>query len=484
MLEGNLDPGEKLLFTLVFKRNRKEGYIMKYTTPKCKPILSLRQGIELNGCQLNKSIVLTLLIGLVVRFILAPFTTSPFDVSAGWIAVIQGIYAGNSLYDTELYKYTPIWGYLLSIIAYVANTLCMTSFGEMFVNIYPGVELTFGYGFITNFGINVLLKTPSIIFDVLAAFAFYRLVMDITGDRRKSEIAFMLWFLCPLVIASSSVLCMFDSIMIYFMVETLVLFRRKNMLLTGMFIMLSVLTKVFSSLLIPLLIAYLLSERNLSIKTRMKNITHLVIGGTLVFLAVYLMPMMSGEFVDSLWFFTSRSSTYTTDGFNLVSPSFNNIFFFVPVIIVILALSYLTMYLFKNDRDRTFLILVSVVSTVMFCFPFVTYAPQYGMVLMLPIILLYVLDGRIAFVPWFLTSIFLIHGITFYWETLLFPIAAFTNLLEISEIVISMGNSTVYYIFQLLMSSAGLVVMVILLTYHILPYIRNYRERSSIADGN
>ncbi len=445
---------------------------------------SLSEGIDWNGCHIGKSIALALLIGLAVRLLLAPFTTSPFDVSAGWTAVIQEIYAGNSLYDAELYKYTPIWGYILSVIAYVANLLGMTSFGEMFTIIYPDMELTFGYGFITNFEFNMLLKIPSIIFDVLTAFAFYRLVMDITGDRRKSETAFMLWFLCPLVVASSSILCMFDSIMIYFMVESLIFFRRKNMLLAGVFIMLSVLTKVFSSLLVPLMIAYIISERDLAVGTRMKNLAEAVVGGLAAFLAVYIMPMMSGEFMDSLWFLTSRSDTYATGGFSITSISFNNIFFFVPAIVVILALSCISMYMSRNDRDKTFLILTAVVSTVMFCFPFVAYTPQYGMVLMLPVVLLYVLNGRIAFVPWILMIIFLIHGITYYWEALLFPIAAFTGWMDITGIVTDMGNGAVYYIFQLLMSSAGFVIMMILLDYHVIPFIRDRRERRVIADGN
>ena len=197
----------------------------------------LSEGFAWNGCRIGKMVALTLLIGLAVRFVLIPFTSSPFDVGAGWTAVIQEIYAGNSLYDAELYKYTPIWGYILSVIAYVANLIGMESFGEMFTTIYPSTELTFGYGFITNPEFNILLKIPGLVFDALAAFAFYRLVMDITGDQRKSEAAFALWFLCPVVIMSSAILCMFDSIMIYFMVESLIFFRRKNMLLAGVFIL-------------------------------------------------------------------------------------------------------------------------------------------------------------------------------------------------------------------------------------------------------
>lgn len=438
-----------------------------------------------NGCRIGRTIALVLIIGLAIRFVLIPFTSSPFDVGAGWTAIIQEIYAGNSLYDAELYKYTPIWGYILSVIAYVANLLGMGSFGEMFTTIYPNTELTFGYGFITNPEFNILLKIPASIFDILAAFAFYRLVMDISGDRRKAEVSFALWFLCPVVIMSSAILCMFDSIMIYFMVESLIFFRRRNMLLAGVFIMLSILTKAFSALLLPLMIAYVLSERHLCVGERLRNLGTAVLGGLIVFLAVYIMPLLSGEFSDSLWFLTSRSDSYASGGgFSMTSISFNNIFFFMPVAIAIVVLACAAMCLSKKDRDRTFLIMTVIITSVMFCFPFVSYTPTYGIVLTLPVILLYVLNGRIAFVPWALTAVFVLHGIAHYWETFFYPLAAFTGLLDVADVVESMGNGTVYGTIQLLMSSAGFVIMVIMLVYYVIPFIKEYRDREVVADGN
>lgn len=444
----------------------------------------LSEGFAWNGCRIGKMVALTLLIGLAVRFVLIPFTSSPFDVGAGWTAVIQEIYAGNSLYDAELYKYTPIWGYILSVIAYVANLIGMESFGEMFTTIYPSTELTFGYGFITNPEFNILLKIPGLVFDALAAFAFYRLVMDITGDQRKSEAAFALWFLCPVVIMSSAILCMFDSIMIYFMVESLIFFRRKNMLLAGVFIMLSILTKAFSALLLPLMIVYVLSDRNLCIGARAKNLGMAVFGGLLVFLVVYIMPLLSGEFSDSLWFLTSRSDSYASGGFSISSISFNNIFFFMPAIAVVVILACVAMWMSKGDRDRMFLILTVVTTSVMFCFPFVSYTPTYGVVLVLPVILLYVLNGRVAFIPWILTTVFVLHGIAHYWETFFYPLAAFTDIIDIADIVEKIGNDAVYDTILLFMSSAGFVIMVIMLVYYVIPFVNGYRKKGAGADGN
>ena len=257
------------------------------------------------------------------------------------------------------------------------------------------------------------------------------------------------------------------------------------MLLAGVFIMLSILTKAFSALLLPLMIAYVLSERHLCVGERLRNLGTAVLGGLIVFLAVYIMPLLSGEFSDSLWFLTSRSDSYASGGgFSMTSISFNNIFFFMPVAIAIVVLACAAMCLSKKDRDRTFLIMTVIITSVMFCFPFVSYTPTYGIVLTLPVILLYVLNGRIAFVPWALTAVFVLHGIAHYWETFFYPLAAFTGLLDVADVVESMGNGTVYGTIQLLMSSAGFVIMVIMLVYYVIPFIKEYRDREVVADGN
>ncbi len=431
----------------------------------------------------GKIVLIALILGLAVRLILIPFTSSPFDVAAGWAAVIEEIYAGNSLYDAEMYKYTPVWGYVLSVLAYVADLIGMDSFGEMFTTIYPGKELTYGYGFITNPAFNTLVKAPALIFDILAAFAFYRLAMDITNDRRKAEISFALWFLCPVVIMSSAILCMFDSIVVFFAVEALILLRRKEMLLAGIFIALSILTKAFFAILLPLVIVYLLSDPDLGLNARLKNLAKSAAGAVAVFLLVYAAPLLCGEFSDSMWFLTSRSEGYSSSGvINLTSLGFNNVFFYVPVILLLILISCIVMARSRRDRDKTLLILVAMTSSLLFCFPFVSYTPTYGVMLLLPVILLYCIWGRIAMIPWVLLLFFVFHWAAHYWETSFYPLAAFTDLISMSDIVEEMGNGTLYYAILLFMSSSGFAIMMIIQRLYAIPELKRYRRGSSEAE--
>ena len=57
-------------------------------------------------------------------------------------------------------------------------------------------------------------------------------------------------------------------------------------------------------------------------------------------------------------------------------------------------------------------------------------------------------------------------------------------MLDVADVVESMGNGTVYGTIQLLMSSAGFVIMVIMLVYYVIPFIKEYRGREVVADGN
>ena len=56
--------------------------------------------------------------------------------------------------------------------------------------------------------------------------------------------------------------------------------------------------------------------------------------------------------------------------------------------------------------------------------------------------------------------------------------------MDVTDIATNMGNGAVYYAFQLLMSSAGFVIMVMMLVYYVIPFIKEYRGREVVADGN
>ena len=430
----------------------------------------------------GKIVIISLIVGLIIRAILIPFTSSPFDVAAGWVAVIDEIYAGHSLYDGELYKYTPLWGYILAIESFLLNLFGVTSFGEMFTNIYPNTELTFGYGYITNPLFNVAIKMPGLIFDVLTAFASYYLVKDLTGSERKAEIGFAMWFLCPIVIMSSAILCMFDCIMMFFMIVAFICFRKERMFEAGVCMSLAILTKAFPAMLLPVMVAYILGNTGKQWTARFKELGLAAAGFCIILLIVYLMPLLSGEFEESLWFLTSRSNAYS--GLNIESLGFNNIFFYMPLIIVILLASCATMAFTKKNRDETFLYLSVIVLSLMFCFPYVSYTPTYGIVMLLPILILYSMKGKIAWVPWVFLLFFVAHGLAHYWETWFYPLAAFTDFMDITDIVENMGNGSVYYAVAALMSSGGFVLMMLSIWYFVIPRIKELVDTRRLANGS
>lgn len=423
----------------------------------------------------GRTVLIALVIGLAVRLLLIPFTSSPFDVSAGWVAVIEEIYAGDTLYDADLYKYPPVWGYILAVLSGIADLLGMSSFGEPLTDIYLERELTFGYCYITTPGFNTLVKAPALIFDVLTAFAAYRLVRDVSSDRRKAEIGFAMWFLCPVVIMSSAVLCMFDSIMVFFMIEALILFRGRRYGACGAVLALSVLTKAFSAVLLPIMVVCLLSDRGVSVGGRVRNLAAAAVGFAAVVLLMYWPLLLSGEFSDSLWFLSSRGSSYSESGFSVTSLSFNNIFFYLPAIAAVVLAACIAMAAARTDRDRTFLVLAIVSLSVVFCFPFVSYTPTYGIVMLPAILILYALNGRVAWIPWALTSFFVLHGIAHYWCTAFYPLAAWWGGLDIAGLSEFMGNGHVYNGILYCMSLAGFSLMLIVAIEYVVPWIRARR---------
>ncbi|KUE73158.1 hypothetical protein AUQ37_03420 [Candidatus Methanomethylophilus sp. 1R26] len=64
----------------------------------------------------------------------------------------------------------------------------------------------------TYLAFNYLTKVPLLIADTVLAYLAYVLTRDFTHDSRKAATAFALVYLCPVIIGSSAVIGMPDSI--------------------------------------------------------------------------------------------------------------------------------------------------------------------------------------------------------------------------------------------------------------------------------
>ena len=415
-----------------------------------------------NAC---KAFLTIFIVGLAIRLVFMPITSSPFDIGAGWAAIIDGTYSGDTIYESGWYFYPPVWGYILSIISGIADLIGMGSFGDVFTSIYDGQILTIGHGFLTNLGFNFLVKTPALIFDVLTGLVAYELVKRLTGDQKKAVIGFALWFLAPVAIMSSSILGMFDSIMIFLMMLSILTFMDKKYFLTGTLISIAFFTKIFAIFLIPVMVAYIISERDVSLKERYKNLLYSALGFALVGALIYLPAILTGEFTESLTFFTMRNDMYADSGGFQFSPTFNNVFFYFPLLIAVYIAIFAYMFTRKEEREKNFLWLVMLSIIPIFALPFVAYTPTYGITLLPAILILFSFKGKIAYIPWVLLFLFPLHGILHYWETLFYPLAAFTDLLDINNVVESFPSGFIYDLVNWLIFLPGMSIAIITAHY-------------------
>jgi Gpi18-like mannosyltransferase len=166
-----------------------------------------------------------LLVGVAIRLAFSPYTYSSFDV-LNWFKLsttlpglgLTNIYAPGS----PLYRYPPIWAYILYGIGLIAPKT-------------------------PNFTFLLLVKTPIILADILAYLILIRIIFDVTNNSRKALIGGALWILNPFVIFVTSLWAMFDSICALFIILAVYLLIIKNCLyLSGIALGLALATKQYA----------------------------------------------------------------------------------------------------------------------------------------------------------------------------------------------------------------------------------------------
>lgn len=264
------------------------------------------------SCFLHRPLVRALIIGLVIRAVLAPLLTPNYDMTF-WMRIMSMADGGLSLYVVDGYYYTPPWGYFLSFLALLGSV-----FGITYGTRVP--ELSFGMGgdimsssdapifsdIVPTLGFVILVKAFLVIVDLLVAVLLHRLVSERFGDGKAVAVA-AAWFLCPLVIVESSVHGMFDCIAALFAVIGIGLVSKRRYALAGAAVSLAMLTKLFAVFLVPLLIAWVLSREGINRKGA-ASLAKAIVGFAAAFILVELPSIMAGDFWETVMFLTSRAS--------------------------------------------------------------------------------------------------------------------------------------------------------------------------------
>lgn len=257
-------------------------------------------------------ILLIIAVGIVVRLVLMS-ASMVYDLDY-WAVVIRNIESGEGLYDAEGYYYTPVWGYILGIMA--AFQSAFLGLGELAVRVLEAfpVEIipdTYYTATAPSLAFIYSVKIPLMVFDLILAFLVMVLAKDYTGDARKATMAFGLTFLFPVLMLSSGVIGMPDTMAAVFTVLTIVLLRREMPFLAGMTFSLAVLTKFFPVFLIFVFVAYLIVKNRGNTRKGLTQIVMAVAGAGLATVIVFMPQIVEGNVDQCFQFLFDRTSTVT-----------------------------------------------------------------------------------------------------------------------------------------------------------------------------
>ena len=250
-------------------------------------------------------LLILLLAGVVIRLMLAPTLTFNIDVGY-WAEVVDVFKNGFGLYGTAGYYYTPIWGYYLGSVSFIAQLLGISDFGtyipEMAHLVNEDFKIT---SFVTSVQFNTLVKIPLIAIDIATAFLLYNFVKKQTNDEGKSLLAFSLWIFSPIIITQSSVHGMFDNLSAMLMLMTVIFLFDRRYFIAGMVYSFAILTKFFPLFFIFFLVAFVLKKEGLDMNG-IRMLATAIVGSIVGLVVVYIPNIINGDFWLSLYFLAYR----------------------------------------------------------------------------------------------------------------------------------------------------------------------------------
>lgn len=152
---------------------------------------------------------------------------------SNWMARIQEYGAWNSL-GTRVSNYTSPYMYFMCLVSGFSNSLAA-------------------------------LKSVSVFFDYVTAFAMFLLVVQLTGSTRKGVLAIAITLFCPTVMINSAWWCQCDSIYCSFLIFALYFFFKDKSALCCIFLGLSFAFKVQAVFLLPFFIMMWLKRKTIKI---------------------------------------------------------------------------------------------------------------------------------------------------------------------------------------------------------------------------
>ncbi|MEA4977267.1 MAG: glycosyltransferase 87 family protein [Methanomassiliicoccaceae archaeon] len=388
--------------------------------------------------RIGRNLLYIFIIGMALRLVLGPLSFS-FDLSF-FVITGAGFESGQTLYEAGNFYYPPVYGYFLSALTYIWNLLPFQA-GEMSELLVGSSAVSdFSQIYISSMALTFFYKIPLTMIDLACSWLIYAMVKEKTGDRRKAEIGFALFFLSPLVIWSSSVACMFDSLSAFLMIFSIYSLTKNQYMLSGAMLSLALFTKLFPIVIGFAVICYIISRSEGRWKDIFKRMAMYALGFALMATIVLLPILLNGEGSSALKFFGDRVESSSSGGGSLLDffadPTPDKFIYAFPIIFLLIAILSMLIFMRDGDDDKK-LVMASVMSICMvFIWPPI---PTYPVIAIAVIALAVAYCGRREWlIPWLLFSVLMVvHHIFNFGNRILYTLANETALLDLGSAITS-----------------------------------------------
>lgn len=391
----------------------------------------------------NSPLFWMIVLGLIARFVVGILFTFPYDCG-NWAKIAETIVAGEDLYERPDNYYAPIWGYLLSFLAMIYTQLGGSSFANQFdeLTILDGFRVSYYGSVMIEPAFGMLIKTTLFLVDLAVAFVIRRIVLELGSSERRANVAFGIWFLCPLVIYCSGVYLIFDTIEVLFLALAFLMLIWDRPFICGAMMLMAGMVKPFAFYLVPLFLAYFLLSHP-GVKEKL-NYFALTAGGFLsMFLVIFMPVLVNGEFMDSLTFLTGRvdsAGTVIDNGMDhIISVIINfesQVFMWLQPVIIGAVVWLAVRYYRKGEQDMDRLIKYAAISfIIVFLWPETQQCYYLLIVFMIALMVLKWEPRKVAGIMLLFTGLSVFYMLLTHNMSVLLPLAAYTDLISIDWVL-------------------------------------------------
>jgi Gpi18-like mannosyltransferase len=288
-------------------KGRRVGVARDVVSPRVAPLaLEISSEVEADhgrGAERFADLRTPIIVGLLIRFIVAPFTSLPGDVAVWWQAAAHAT-QGVGLYQFPGFSYPPLYGYWALLVGSVVHLFGASAglLGSITTHVTSPLYVALGSVVTTPIG-TLLFKLPMIAADLGTGWCIWRLSFKLGASTRQARSAFLWWFFNPLVIVVSAVHGQIDSIASLAIALALLAAAEETWALAGAALAFGVAVKLVPAFLFLPFVGYIVGT---SAKDRYKSLVRFV-SGAFIGGVILIGPVLGHNFVQDV--FTRESVT-------------------------------------------------------------------------------------------------------------------------------------------------------------------------------